>query len=203
MRATASQVDVRSTATETNLSSDLLERMPIYSSTSTACEYRAGHQQQLRVRRAGHLRQRSAARRRRHPRSRRRIGLDVFNQNLIQEVQIGGLGATAEFGGFTGAVINTITKSGSEQRSPGLFSMRYTNDSLASDNIDDEILGENPTLGEAAITKKFTDYTVQIGGPIKRDKAFFFVNVQRYYAPTDPSGRSANSSESARDSTRS
>ena len=35
-----------------------------------------------------------------------------FNQNLIQEIQIGGLGATAEYGGFTGAIINTITKSG-------------------------------------------------------------------------------------------
>ena len=57
-----------------------------------------------------------------------------FNQNLIQEVQIGGLGAPAEYGGFTGAVINTITKSGGNAFS-GLFSLRYTGDSLAGDNI--------------------------------------------------------------------
>ena len=48
-----------------------------------------------------------------------------FNQNLIQEVQIGGLGAPAEYGGFTGAIINTVTKSGGNAFS-GLFSMRYT-----------------------------------------------------------------------------
>ena len=48
-----------------------------------------------------------------------------FNQNLIEEIQIGGLGAPAEYGGFTGAIINTVTKSGSNAFS-GLFSMRYT-----------------------------------------------------------------------------
>ena len=48
-----------------------------------------------------------------------------FNQNLIEEVQIGGLGAPAEYGGFTGAIINTVTKSGGNAFS-GLFSMRYT-----------------------------------------------------------------------------
>lgn len=35
-----------------------------------------------------------------------------FNYNLMEEVQIGGLGAPPEYGGFTGAVVNVITKSG-------------------------------------------------------------------------------------------
>ena len=38
----------------------------------------------------------------------------------------------------------------------------------------------NPTLGDAAIVTKLVDYTVQVGGPLKRDKAFFFGSVQRY-----------------------
>ena len=32
------------------------------------------------------------------------------------------------------------------------------------------------------------DYTVQMGGPIKKDKAFFFASIQRYSA-TDRSDR--------------
>ena len=117
-----------------------------------------------------------------------------FNQNLIQEVQIGGLGAAAEYGGFTGAIINTVTKSGGNAFS-GLFTMRYTGDSLAGDNVSTSVLNQNPTLGQAAVTKKLTDYTVQIGGPIKKDKAFFFVNVQRYSARTDPTGPVATSTD--------
>ena len=32
--------------------------------------------------------------------------------NIIEEVQVGALGQPAEYGGFTGAIINTVTKSG-------------------------------------------------------------------------------------------
>ena len=102
-----------------------------------------------------------------------------FNQNLIEEIQIGGLGAPAEYGGFTGAIINTVTKSGGNAFS-GLFSMRYTNEDLASKNISAEQLDANANLGNAAMQKKLKDYTVQMGGPIKTNKAFFFASVQRY-----------------------
>ena len=48
-----------------------------------------------------------------------------YNYNIIDEVQVGGLGQTAEYGGFTGAVINTITKSGGNRFS-SLSEYRYT-----------------------------------------------------------------------------
>ena len=57
------------------------------------------------------------------------------------------------------------------------------------------MLTQNPGLGEAAITKKLVDYTVQMGGPIKKDKAFFFGSIQRYSATTDPTGPVANSQD--------
>ena len=117
-----------------------------------------------------------------------------FNQNLVQEVQIGGLGAPAEFGGFTGAIVNTVTKSGGNAFA-GLFTIRYTRDSLASDNISSSVLAANPSLGQAAVTKSLTDYTVQLGGPLKRDKAFFFASVQRFSTSSDPTGPVANSTE--------
>src|SRR5262249_60896034 len=104
-----------------------------------------------------------------------------FNQNLIEEIQIGGLGAQAEYGGFPGAIINTVTKSGGNAFS-GLFSYRFTDKSLSSKNVSSAQLTANPNLGNAAVLKKLKDYTVQMGGPIKTNKAFFFASVQRYSA---------------------
>ncbi len=191
----ASTVDVKSSATDTTISNDLLQLTPIYSSTSTGLlNYAPGINSSSAFGGQGS-----------YGNALLLDGVDTrdpeggsawtfFNQNLIEEIQIGGLGAPAEYGGFTGAIINTVTKSGGNAFS-GLFSMRYTNDSLAGDNIDQKLLDQNPDLGNAAITKKLTDYTVQMGGPLKRDKAFFFASIQRYSALTDPVGLVANAQD--------
>ena len=195
VRAAASTVDVRGASTDTNLSNDLLTLMPIYSATSTGLlNYAPGINNSSAYGSQGS-----------YGNALLLDGVDTrdpeggsawtfFNQNLIQEVQIGGLGAPAEFGGFTGAIINTVTKSGGNAYS-GLFTMRYTRDSFAGDNINSSVLSANPTLGQAAVTKKLTDYTVQLGGPLKQDKAFFFASVQRYSTKTDPTGPVANSTD--------
>jgi hypothetical protein len=191
----ASTVDVKSSATHTNISQDMLTLTPIYSSTSTGLlNYAPGINNS-----SAYGAQAS------YGNALLMDGVDTrdpeggsawtfFNQNLIEEIQVGGLGAPAEYGGFTGAIINTVTKSGGNAYS-GLFSMRYTNDSLASSNLSDKLLTANPSLGQAVITKKLTDYTVQVGGPISRDKAFFFASVQRYSSHTDPVGLVANATD--------
>ena len=191
----ASTVDVKSSATHTNLTSDLLMLMPIYSSTSTGLLNAA----------PGINNSSAYGAQGSYGNALLMDGVDTrdpeggsawtfFNQNLIEEIQIGGLGAPAEYGGFTGGIINTVTKSGGNAFS-GLFSMRYTNDSLASKNIGQEILDENPGLGLSAVTKKLVDYTVQMGGPIKQDRAFLFASIQRYSSKTDPIGPVANASD--------
>ena len=117
-----------------------------------------------------------------------------FNQNLIEEIQIGGLGAPAEYGGFTGAIINTVTKSGGEPFS-GLFSIGTPTIARRRQHLATSSSARTRTWANPSVTKKLADYTVQMGGPIKRDKAFFFASVQRYYATTDPSARSPNSTD--------
>ncbi|MEW6320250.1 MAG: TonB-dependent receptor [Acidobacteriota bacterium] len=109
-----------------------------------------------------------------------------FNYNIIEEVQVGGLGQSAEYGGFTGAVINTITKSGSNRYS-SLFEHRYSNKSLSGNNISSSVKSQNPTLSSSKVDS-LKDYTVQLGGPIRRDKMFFFGSVQRYAIKQDPDG---------------
>jgi hypothetical protein len=112
-----------------------------------------------------------------------------YNYNIIEEVQVGGVGAPAEYGGFSGAVVNTITKSGGNMFS-GLFEIRHTNDGLASDNVSDENLKLNPSLGTPSVITKLNDYTVQLGGPFSKDKLFWWFSVQRYAFDQDPSGPS-------------
>jgi len=185
---TSTTVDVKSSATTTSVSSDLLTTMPIYSSTSTGLLNAA----------PGVSNSSAYGGQGSYGNALLLDGVDTrdpeggsawtfFNQDLIEEIQIGGLGAPAEYGGFSGGIINTITRSGGNLFS-GLFSMKFTNDSLAGDNMTDEILDLNPALGAADVTTKLADYTVQMGGPIKQDKAFFYASVQRFSAEYDPSG---------------
>jgi hypothetical protein len=186
--ATSVTVDVKSASTDTNISNELLTTMPIYDSTSTGLlNYAPGINSDSAYGGQGT-----------YGNALLLDGVDTrdpaggspwtfFNQNLIEEIQIGGLGAAAEYGGFTGGIINTVTKSGGNAYS-GLFSIRYTKGSFASTNVTDEMLTLNPSLGSADVMNKLIDYTVQMGGPIKKDKAFFFASIQRYSENSDPIG---------------
>ncbi|HET7696753.1 MAG TPA: TonB-dependent receptor [Vicinamibacterales bacterium] len=188
-------VDVKSAATDTSVSQNMLQMTPLYSSTATGLLNAA----------PGVNSSSAYGGQGSYGNALLLDGVDTrdpeggsawtfFNQNLIEEIQIGGLGAPAEYGGFTGAIINTVTKSGGNMFS-GLFSMRYTDKDLASKNISAKQLEQNANLGNAAVLKKLKDYTVQMGGPIARNKAFFFASVQRYSALSDPVGPVANSQD--------
>src|SRR4029453_14556656 len=59
------------------------------------------------------------------------------NHNWIQEVQVIGLGAAAEYGGFTGVASNSLFRSGSNVFR-GLFETLYENDALTGDNVSAE-----------------------------------------------------------------
>lgn len=110
-----------------------------------------------------------------------------FNYNIIEEVEIKGLGAPAEYGSYTGAVVNSITKSGGNLFT-GLFDVTYTNNNLSKSNVTQELIDQNGSFKDRPKTNKLLDFTTQVGGPIVRDKAFFFVSAQRYELKQDPSG---------------
>ena len=188
-------VDVRSSATDNTVSNNMLQMTPLYSSTATGLLNAApGINSSSAFGAQGSFGNALLL-----------DGVDTrdpeggsawtfFNQNLIEEIQIGGLGAPAEYGGFTGAIINTVTKSGGNAFS-SLFSMRYTDKDLSSKNVSKEQLAANANLGKSAVLKKLKDYTVQMGGPIKTNKAFFFASIQRYSALSDPIGPVSNSQD--------
>lgn len=180
-------VDVKSSATETGISQDLLYSAPITRTAINVLNYAPGINSS-----SAYGGEASSAN------SLLIDGVDTrdpsggtpwtfYNYNLVEEIQVQGLGAPAEYGGFTGAVVNTITKSGGNRFS-GLFEVLGTNKSFASSNITDEIVDDNPALGQASKTTKYIDVTGQLGGPLKQNKLFFFGSAQRFLLEVDPSG---------------
>ena len=108
------------------------------------------------------------------------------NYNWFQEVQVIGLGAPAEYGGFTGVASNSLIRSGSNRFS-GLIESLYQSKNMIGDNISEEVLAENPDLTSDKLDYE-TDSTFQIGGPLKRDKVWFFSSFQYYRPKSSPSG---------------
>ena len=76
-----------------------------------------------------------------------------FNYNIIEEVQVVGQGAAPDIGGFTGAVVNTITKSGGNRFST-LSEMRFTNPQLERNNINQCRDEGEPLLARSSGDKK-------------------------------------------------
>ena len=92
----------------------------------------------------------------------------LFNYSLVDEVELVGLGAPAEYGQFTGVVFNTITKSGSNDFS-GNAEFFYTNKNLTASSSNDDLFSTIESRAEEAF---------QIGGPIQKDKLWFFAAAQ-------------------------
>jgi carboxypeptidase family protein len=102
------------------------------------------------------------------------------NEGMVQEivVSLGSAGAETQSSGVT---INVIPKSGGNRFS-GSFAMHYANDDFVAANI-------TPELQQLGITtqsvRKAWDYNPAIGGPIARDKAWFFASYRNLGNATD------------------
>ena len=89
-----------------------------------------------------------------------------FTQESIAEFQVLTNGYKAEFGQASGAIVNVITKSGSNAYH-GIGSLFMRDDALDSSNSLDE------TRTDPLPLSRYT-YGASGGGPIVRDKVFFF-----------------------------
>jgi Carboxypeptidase regulatory-like domain/TonB-dependent Receptor Plug Domain len=90
----------------------------------------------------------------------------------VKEFQVVPVGASAEFGRASGGFINVVTKSGTNEFSGAAF-LFFRNQKLSS---------QNPDAVKANLpTENFHNYQFggNVGGPIKKDKAFFFVAYER------------------------
>lgn len=94
-----------------------------------------------------------------------------FNQETIAEFQVLTTGYKAEFGQASGATVNVITKSGGNQIH-GIGSMFLRNNGFDGNNSLDPARTEAPFLHRL-------DYSIALGGPVIKDKVFFFGSSER------------------------
>jgi len=92
--------------------------------------------------------------------------------NIIEEAQVSGSGTNAEYGGFTGAVLNLITKSGGNTFE-GMAEVSYSPLRWNTKNFDPD--SPKFSLFEAPPRTLYFDAHLGIGGPIIRDKLWFYV----------------------------
>ncbi|MDP2876170.1 MAG: TonB-dependent receptor [Holophaga sp.] len=98
------------------------------------------------------------------------------NMDWFDEVQVGGLGAGAEFGGFSGGFINTVVKRGGNAFS-GTVSSYYdaTKWQARSSNRDWPWAPAETSVPEA----ENYDLSASLGGAIVQDRLWYFVSAQR------------------------
>jgi outer membrane receptor protein involved in Fe transport len=109
------------------------------------------------------------------------------NPDAIEEIEILSLGAPAEFGNLTGAVYNIVTRQGTNEFH-GDVNFFWQGDGTTGNNTQDLKDGDGNFVDATCATAadpdkrcpyyrdKFTDITVQLGGPIVKDKLWFFAS---------------------------
>ena len=99
----------------------------------------------------------------------------LVNNGIVQETVIDTSGFTAETDA-SGLQVNYITKTGGNRFS-GSFFGAYTNDALQANNIDDTMRARGLT---PYVTSRIWDVNPAFGGPIKRDKLWFFYSYRNW-----------------------
>ena len=92
---------------------------------------------------------------------------DLFIEDAIQETQVLTSGISAEYGRFTGGVVNAITKSGGNAFS-GSFRTNFSNPSWSTET---PFALEKGNLNESQLSET---YEGTFGGPLAKDKLWFF-----------------------------
>lgn len=99
-------------------------------------------------------------------------GVFVFNQATFAEVVIetSGVGADRDTGGMQ---LNVIQRDGGNRFSGGL-GFSYSGPAFESDNVTAELQARGLTSANVGGLKKYRDITPSVGGPIVRDRLWFF-----------------------------
>ena len=114
----------------------------------------------------------------------------VYDTVNVDEVNItvgGGLGESD----IGGPIMNIVPRSGGNSFSGNAF-LNTAGKWSAADNIDDDIRALNPNIREAGGVIKAYDWSASLGGPIKRDRLWFYASYRDLSTMLARQGISAN-----------
>ena len=104
---------------------------------------------------------------------------NVFIEDAIQETKISTASISAEYGRFEGGVVNMVTKSGGNQFN-GSFRTSFSNDAWSA---------LTPFPGDENIDRIVPTYEATVGGPVSRDRLWFFAAGPVRGEPRQPDHR--------------
>ncbi len=104
------------------------------------------------------------------------IGISPISVDAIEQIQVVVSPYDVKLGGFAGGGINAVTRSGTNNLEGSVYYF-FQNEDLAGETnqIRADFEGQDPSKLE-----NFSEnvYGLRLGGPIVKDKAFFFVNAE-------------------------
>jgi hypothetical protein len=96
--------------------------------------------------------------------------------DFIQEIQVQSMGASAEFGNMQGAVINVVTRQGSDRF---LHDASYYGQTAGMTSQPVRVAIPGPGQRESGYERaRYRDFTTNLGGPMIRDRLWFFTGYQ-------------------------
>src|SRR5581483_7224748 len=111
--------------------------------------------------------------------------------DAIQEFNLISQNASAEFGNFMGGIVSASIKAGSNGFHGDVFEF-FRNDKLNANQWSNNLAGSDPVTGKPVRPRallRWNEFGGTLGGPIKKDKLFFFVDYQgeRFDTPSSSS----------------
>lgn len=92
----------------------------------------------------------------------------TYGVDAIEQFQVITSGAQAELGRALGGYINVVTKSGTNQVRGTIY-----------DFVRDDAFNGNNALSGTKLPMSQAQYGASVGGPLRKDRAFYFVNAER------------------------
>ena len=101
---------------------------------------------------------------------------DLYVEDAVQETTIATAGISAEYGRFSGGVVNVVTKSGGNTFSGSLRETLINDKWRTLTPFEDRSIAADPAHKELRIDKMVPTHEYTFGGPIFKDRLWFFTS---------------------------
>ena len=102
----------------------------------------------------------------------------TFSQEAVREFQVVSTGYSAEFGKASGGLVNIVTKSGTNEPGGTAFAF-YRDEALSARNYFERFTPAGLPVQGGKAPYRQQQFGAVFGGPLKRDRAFYFGSVER------------------------